>query len=214
MNTDPTPVIDPGERDELEEIFHRPVDDAGAEPATDTPETWTRRLGNRTSLDPSGQRRPGPYSRSCHRPRRPRYILMSRGHPRVPICRGLPSVRTIQSRLCGPTSRGPHSDRRVRGSRSGRGLWTQSGRGLWIRNGHAIRGRHYTRSYLVILTCRITPSLLAIQSCPVFQSRPGTRRDPSTRGLHGGLYSRGSPVSLQIVYLQGVSYPRPPSSRV
>jgi hypothetical protein len=38
MNTDPPPIIDPGERDELEEIFHRPGNETGADPTSDTPE--------------------------------------------------------------------------------------------------------------------------------------------------------------------------------
>jgi hypothetical protein len=37
MNTDPTPDIDPGERDELNEIFHHPVNETGVDPASDTP---------------------------------------------------------------------------------------------------------------------------------------------------------------------------------
>ncbi len=38
MNTDPTPVIDPGEREELEDIFHRTGNATGADPTSDTPE--------------------------------------------------------------------------------------------------------------------------------------------------------------------------------
>jgi hypothetical protein len=38
MNTGPTPVIDPGERDELDDVFHRPVNETEADPTVDTPE--------------------------------------------------------------------------------------------------------------------------------------------------------------------------------
>jgi hypothetical protein len=37
MNTDPPPVIDPGERDELDGVFHHPVNETGLPDPPETP---------------------------------------------------------------------------------------------------------------------------------------------------------------------------------
>jgi hypothetical protein len=61
MNTDPTPVIDPGERDELDAIFHHPGNETGANPTSDMPEVLDP-VDPEPPLpeDPAGPEQPGP----------------------------------------------------------------------------------------------------------------------------------------------------------
>jgi hypothetical protein len=55
MNTDPVPPIDPGERDELDDIFHHLVNETGTDPTADIPE-----IPEPEQPDVPGPEQPGP----------------------------------------------------------------------------------------------------------------------------------------------------------
>jgi outer membrane biosynthesis protein TonB len=220
MNTDPTPVIDPGERDDLDDVFHRPVNDTAPVPdQPDQPDQPTPPFPEEPAVPgPERPSPPGPVRPDLPSPPEPPKVPeapkpgppvrpeppkvpeapkpgppCSRSRPRCPIRRGL----ILRGRT-----------HRVRLTRSYRGrglriilsllaLWTQSLLALWTQSPLA-QWILICRGPWILFTqsSRTTPNRPAARSRLVGRSRPATRNRlvgrscPWIASLRGALYRR------------------------